>query len=211
MNPKPSSPGAVVVLVNLKGGTGKTTLATHGAEDLKAHLVDLDPQGDANDWAARSGIVTASQAHGWEDALELVEEARRKGPVVVDCPPGEGPALRAALSVATVAVIPAKGSMQDLRAVGRMMALAAEAKHQGNPSLKVGLVLNEARSITSMGEVAEDALQKVPGAHYLGHVGLRAALVEAFANGATVHSGPARKDMKAIFENLHRLIRSNKP
>jgi len=208
MTPKPSSPGPVVVLVNLKGGTGKTTLSTHIAEDLKAHLVDLDPQGDAFDWATRSGLVTAAQAHGWEDALDLVEESRQKGPVVVDCPPGEGPALRAALSIASVAVIPAKGSMQDLRAVGRMMGLAAEARAQGNSSLKVGLVLNEARSITSMGEVAEDALEKVKGAHYLGHVGLRTALVEAFANGTTVHSGPARKDMKAVFENLHRLIRS---
>lgn len=207
MNPKPSSPGPVVVLVNLKGGTGKTTLATHVAEDLKAHLVDLDPQGDAFDWANRSGIVTASQAHGWEDAMDLVEEARARGPVVVDCPPGESPALRAALSVATVAVVPAKGSMQDLRAVGRMMELVDEAKAHGNPGLKVGLVLNEARATTSMGGVAEGALEKVQGADYLGHVGLRTALVEAFANGVAVHSGPARKETKAILENLHRLLR----
>jgi len=207
MNPKPSSPGPVVVLVNLKGGTGKTTLSTHVAENLKAHLVDLDPQGDAFDWATRSGLVTASQAHGWEEALELVEDARARGPVVVDCPPGEGEALRAALSIASVAVIPAKGSMQDLRAVGRMMELVDEARAHGNPSLKVGLVLNEARSSTSMGEVSENALESVKGSTYLGHVGLRTALVEAFASGVAVHSGPARKDLKAIIENLHRLLR----
>ena len=204
---KTSSPGPVVVLVNLKGGTGKTTLATHVAEELKAHLVDLDPQGDAADWASRSGLVEASQAHGWEDALDLVETNRQTCPVVVDCPPGEGPALRAALSIASVAVIPAKGSMQDLRAVGRMMELVDEARTHGNPSLKVGLVLNESRASTSMGEVSEDALGKVKGAVYLGPVGLRTALVEAFANGQAVHSGPARKELKSVFENLHRLLR----
>ena len=207
MSPKTQTPGPVVVLVNLKGGTGKTTLSVHIADDLKAHLVDLDPQGDAADWASRSGLVFASQAHGWEEALELVEDARTRGPVVVDCPPGEGPALRAALSVASVAVIPAKGSMQDLRAVGRMMELVDEARTNGNPSLKAALVLNEARAVTSMAGAAEEALAHVKGAVFIGHIGLRQAFVEAFANGEAVHSGPARKDMKTLLENLHRLTR----
>jgi len=207
MTPKPSHPFPVVVLANLKGGTGKTNLAIHVAEDLQAHLVDLDPQGDAADWANRSGLISASKAHGWEDALGLVEESRTRGPVVVDCPPGEGPSLRAALSVATVAVIPAKGSMQDLRAVGRMMELVDEARAHGNPSLRVGLVLNEARSTTTMAGAAEEALEHVKGAVFLGPLGLRQAFVEAYAAGEAVHSGPARKDLKAVLEHLHRLMR----
>lgn len=207
MSAKTQAPGPVVVLVNLKGGTGKTTLSVHIAQDLKAHLVDLDPQGDAADWASRSGLVTASQAHGWEEALEIVEDARTRGPVVVDCPPGEGPALRAALSVASVAVIPAKGSMQDLRAVGRMMELVDEAREHGNPTLKAALVLNEARAVTSMAGAAEEALAHVKGAVYIGHLALRQAFVEAFAAGEVVHSGPARKEMKTLLGNLHRLTR----
>ena len=41
---KTSPHGPVVVVTNLKGGTGKTTLAVTIAEELQAHLVDLDPQ-----------------------------------------------------------------------------------------------------------------------------------------------------------------------
>ena len=204
---KPQPLGPIVVLVNLKGGTGKTTLATHIAHDLQAHLVDLDPQGDAFDWATRSGHIQTSQAHGWEDALAQVRTARTLGPVVVDCPPGEGPALRAALSVANVAVVPAKGSMQDLRAVGRMMELVEEARANGNPALKAALVLNEARSSISMTGATEDALTQVHGAVCLGHLGLRQAFVDAFAAGRAVHTGPARKDMKALLENLRRVMR----
>jgi chromosome partitioning protein len=201
----------VIVLVNLKGGTGKTILATHVAEELRAHLVDLDPQGDAFDWANRSGFISASQPDGWEEALELVAAARLEGPVVLDCPPGLCPAIRAALSVATVAVVPAKAAMQDLRAVGRVMELVDEARTNGNPTLKVGLVLNEARTVTSLAEVAENALEKVHGAHYLGHIGLRQAFVEAYAAGRAVHSGPARKETKELLWNLDRLIRRRKP
>lgn len=204
---KPASPGPVVVFVNLKGGTGKTTLSTHAAAFLEAFLVDLDPQGDASDWAARSELVEFARADGWEDALKLVDRGRRKGAVVVDCPPGEGPALRAALSVASVAVIPAKGSMQDLRAVGRMMELVDEARQHGNPTLRAALVLNEARSVTSMAGVAEEALGKVKGAAFLGHVGLRQAFVEAFAAGRIVSSGPALDDLMGILEALARVIR----
>jgi chromosome partitioning protein len=208
---KPPTPYPVIVLVNLKGGTGKTILATHVAEELRAHLVDLDPQGDAFDWATRSGFISASQPDGWEEALELVAAARVQNPVVIDCPPGLGSAIRAALSVATVAVVPAKAAMQDLRAVGRVMELVEEARVNGNPTLKVGLVLNEARTVTSMAKVAENALEKVPGAHYLGHIGLRHAFVEAYAAGRAVHSGPARKETKELIWNLDRLIRRRKP
>jgi cellulose biosynthesis protein BcsQ len=197
----------VIVLVNLKGGTGKTILATNVAEELGAYLVDLDPQGDAFDWANRSGVISASKPDGWEEALALVEAAQVDGPVVIDCPPGEGPSIRAALSVATVAVVPAKAAMQDLRAVGRVMELVDEARANGNPTIKVGLVLNEARSVTSMAEEAENALKKVRGAHYLGHIGLRQAFVDAYAAGKAVHSGPARKETKTMLSNLDRLIR----
>lgn len=197
----------VVVLVNLKGGTGKTTLATHAAAFFEARLVDLDPQGDSSDWASRSQLCQADQSHGWEDALRLVEEARIRGPVVVDCPPGEGPALRAALSVASVAVIPAKGSMQDLRAVGRMMELVDEARKHGNPNLSAALVLNEARTSTSMAGAAEEALAHVQGAHFLGHVGLRQAFVEAFAAGRVVSVGPALQEIETVLHALAKLLK----
>ena len=208
---RPPTPYPVIVLVNLKGGTGKTTLATTIAEDLQAHLVDLDPQGDAHDWATRSEIVTATKPNTWKDALAVVETARSRGPVVVDCPPGDVPAIRAALAVASVAVIPAKGAMQDIRAVSRMVDLVKEVRTQINPTLRVGLVLNEARFNTNMAEQAENAMEKITGTHYLGHIGLRQSFVDAYISGRAVHSGLARKETKAMLENLYRLIRRNKP
>jgi hypothetical protein len=51
-------------------------------------------------------------------------------------------------------------------------------------------------------DATEDALRQVHGTVYLGFISLRQAFVDAFATGGAVRSGPARKDLKALLENL---------
>ena len=196
-----------VVVVNLKGGTGKSTTATGAAQHFAALLVDLDPQGDSADWAKRSGLVRAIHAKDWKEALGVVED--EPGPVVMDCPPGEGPALRAALSVADVAIVPTKSSAQDLRAVGRMLHLIEEARAV-NPGLVVGLVLNEAKLNTTAAQETERDLKGLPGVHFLGTIGSRQAIPDAFTNGTALPSGPARQEFEAVFSTLKRVIVRNK-
>jgi cellulose biosynthesis protein BcsQ len=196
-----------IVVVNLKGGTGKTTTATSAAHHFGAFLVDLDPQGDSADWAKRSGLVRAIHAKDWKEALALVDQ--ESGPVVMECPPGEGPALRAALSVADVAIVPTKSSAQDLRAVGRMLHLAEEARAV-NPGLVVGLVLNEAKLNTTAAQETERDLKGLDGAHFLGTIGSRQAIPDAFTNGTAVPSGPAHHEFMNIFSALEEIIVRNK-
>ena len=193
--------------MNLKGGTGKTTTATSAALHFGAFLVDLDPQGDSADWAKRSGLVRAFHAKDWKEAVEIVEQ--EPGPVVMDCPPGEGPALRAALSVADVAIVPTKSSAQDLRAVGRMLHLAEEARAV-NPGLLVGLVLNEAKQNTHAAQETEQDLKSLKGAYFLGTIGSRQAIPDAFTNGTATPSGPARQEFEAVFSALEIVIVRNK-
>jgi cellulose biosynthesis protein BcsQ len=196
-----------IVVVNLKGGTGKTTTATAAACHFGAFLVDLDPQGDSADWAKRSGLVKTVHAKDWKEALQLVE--KEPGPVVMDCPPGEGPALRAALSVADVAIVPTKSSAQDLRAVGRMLHLAEEARAV-NPGLVVGLVLNEAKLNTTAAQETERDLRSLKGARFLGTIGSRQVIPDAFTNGTAIPSGPARYEFGNIFAALEEIIEVNK-
>lgn len=196
-----------VAVVNLKGGVGKTTIATAAALRWGAFLVDVDPQGDSHDWASRSGLVRSIHVRDWSEAVGLVEQ--EAGSVVLDCPPGEGPALRAALAVADVALVPTKSSAQDMRAVGRMLHLVRDARAV-NPGLRVGLILNEAKgAATATRDTAAD-LAGLEGVTFLGVVASRQAIPDAFTNGAAVAHGPAKVELDAVFSALEKELGGKK-
>ena len=200
---KPSTSGPVVAVSNLKGGSGKTVLAVHLAFILQAHLLDLDPQGDAHDWAVRSGLVPSHHVHGSKELQKLLDTI--KGPIVLDTPPGEGEGLRAALVLSDVVAIPVKPGSSDLRALGRMEALIKEAKTM-NRRLKVGVVLNEAKATSTLTREVGSALENLKGMVFLGHLGDRVAFPEALAQGEVVGGSSAADEVMQIAENLTALI-----
>lgn len=199
----PKKKPAVVAVSNLKGGTGKTVLSVHLAYILGATLLDLDPQGDAADWAKRSGLVPAIHIHGTKDLQAHLETV--VGPIVLDTPPGEGENLRAALVLSDVLVIPVKPGSSDLRALGRMETLIKEARAL-NRRLKVGVVLNEAKTSSTLTHEVEKALGALKGVTYLGHLGDRVAFPEALAQGEVVGGSSAADEVMQIAENLTALI-----
>jgi chromosome partitioning protein len=202
---KPKTPtfGPVVAVSNLKGGSGKTVLAVHLAYIMGATLLDLDPQGDAADWCRRSGLVTAHHVHGQEEVFRLIHSLQ--GPIVMDTPPGEGENLRMALAFANVVVIPVKPGSSDLRALGRMRDLLQAAKAV-NPKLKGAVVLNEAKTVSTLSRDMETALGNLKGTTYLGHLGDRVAFPEALAAGEVVGGSSAADEVMAIADNLSKLV-----
>lgn len=198
----------VIVVANLKGGVGKTTLATHLAYYLEAELLDLDPQGDASDWGERSGWVQSRRVRGWGEAAKALGQG--EGPAVLDCPPGDGPHLLPALEAADLVVIPTKAGRQDLRAVGRMLERVKEARH-GHRGLQAAVVFNEVKSQTTLAAEVEEALKHLKDATFLGHLGSRQAFVEAFASGRAVTSGPGFEELHAVLRRVKRLLKGGRP
>lgn len=198
-----SKKSPVIAISNLKGGSGKTVLAVHLAYILQATLLDLDPQGDGNDWAMRSGLVRSHHVHGEKELQKLL--ATITGPIVLDTPPGEGINLRAALVLSDVVVIPLKPGSSDLRALGRMETLIKEAKTM-NRKLRAAVVLNEAKNTSTLTREVEAALEGLKGVRYLGHLGDRVAFPEALAAGEVVRGSSAADEVMEIAENLTALI-----
>ncbi|MGA7936576.1 MAG: ParA family protein [Kovacikia sp.] len=121
---KSSRPGKILVVLNGKGGVGKTTtsvnLAATLAEKNRVLLIDADPQGSATWWVERS-----DRAMGFDLAKEtdpaLLGGLRKVGDydvVVVDTPPAlDSQALAAVVPAADYVVLPTPPAPMDLAAL----------------------------------------------------------------------------------------------
>ena len=61
----------IICLSSLKGGSGKTTLAVHLAHAIalskkKVILIDADPQGSSQGWAASETVTLIDEAQGFK-------------------------------------------------------------------------------------------------------------------------------------------------
>jgi len=125
-----------IAVVALKGGSGKSTIATHLA--LAAHLrgldtlvVDLDPQASASEiLAARaeSGpqCIQSSGAHLL--SAKIAAEAARKQLLVFDTAAGALEDASEALVLADFALLVVRPTLLDLHALARTMTLVTRLR-----------------------------------------------------------------------------------
>jgi len=141
--------GQIIVSGNLKGGTGKTTIAVNLACALRMHgysvaLIDVDPQGTASEWARRGELPLQAEAAppsglpGRARWLERAVELRSAADMVLlDLPPSSAPVLAASLMVADLLVIPITPSAVDVPPTANVLRLvreAREARREGRPA-----------------------------------------------------------------------------
>jgi chromosome partitioning protein len=140
--------GQIIVSGNLKGGTGKTTIAVNlacalGIRGHSVALLDIDPQGTACAWAKRGGLrlqaeaVPPSGLPGRARWLQRAVELRSGFDIVLlDMPPSSAPVLAAALMVADLLVIPITPSAVDVPPTAEVLRLvreSREARRDGRP------------------------------------------------------------------------------
>lgn len=153
-----------VLVVNAKGGCGKTTVATNLASYYAAHkryaaLLDYDPQGSSMQWlASRSeqhfpihGVAafrkpTAGMTRTWQ--LRLPAETER---LILDAPAGiHGMPLIDLVREADTIVIPVLPSPIDIHAASHFIKdLLLVAKVRAR-AIRVGVVANRVRKNTKV-------------------------------------------------------------
>ena len=136
-----------IAVVNSKGGVGKTTTAVAIAELLAGEgpteLVDLDPQGSADDWhrtAAAAGTPLAA-------TLARSLTGTPPGSRVIDTPPGHPETIRQAIAAADLVLIPSQPWVGDLK---RAIPSLTEATRTGTPAM-VLLTMTDARTLDDEG------------------------------------------------------------
>lgn len=134
----PRQPAAVISVLNLKGGCGKSTIAVNLACELasggeKVLLIDNDAQGTARHWWTNGRLPLKGEfmpLENDEDGERLVRSAaaRQERYLVLDAPAHVTAATLAASKIADLVLIPVTASGIDLVATEAAVELVRQAR-----------------------------------------------------------------------------------
>ena len=159
------------MIMNAKGGCGKTTLATNLAcwfadQEGKVALADFDPQGSSLDWLeARKDYDGVPGIQGIDASREAVKPARGTEYLIIDVPAGiHGAEINKMLKQVETLIIPVLPSPIDMRAAKRFLAELLESGRVSKKQTRIALVANRVRENSVAFHTLEDFLneQKIP-------------------------------------------------
>lgn len=210
----------IIVIGGIKGGSGKTTLATNLTVlrsstfgGRKVLLVDADEQRSASDWSEHRenlGIKTpwtTIQLFGSNARAQLLKMVADYDDIIVDTGGRDTTSQRSVLTIANVFLTPFQPRSLDVWTAGRVVSLIEEIRSV-NPELKAYAIINRADPQGTDNQDAAEILNESPGVTYLPvSIGQRKAFSNAAAEGLGV-TELKTQDKKASTEiiQLYRTI-----
>lgn len=199
----------ILVFGGIKGGSGKTTLATNTtvmlSEKNKVLLVDADDQNSASDWAEHrenQGLDspwTTIKLSGSSVRTQVKKMEKDYDYIVIDTGGRDTSSQRAALTIAHVLVAPFQPRSLDIWTIGKISTLVREVRDI-NPNLIAYAVINRADPKGSDNEEAKAIISESKDLQCMYPIiGQRKAFANAAALGLAV-TETKRKDQKAVGE-----------
>lgn len=184
-----------IMVLNSKGGCGKSTLATNIAayyanEGRSVALADYDPQRSSLDWVerrpeSRPEVVGLAS---FEDGLKHLP--RSADLVIIDAPArSHGPELTALVGHAETIVVPVLPSTIDMQASTRFIAELRDVGKVERKQAKIGVVANRVRENTLIADELDYHLEKtrVP---YVGWLREAQNYIRAYTRGLGIAELP---------------------
>jgi len=188
----------IVGVIQVKGGVGRSTIATNLAAVLSLKkptaLIDCDlPQGTSASWyAVRKSEVppanlTLAIVRDYRELINVVVEASRDHRyIVIDGPPRIAEMTRAILVMSTLCLVPLGASGAEIWSTADLLTTIDEAR-QYRPDIDVRIVWNRFRGHTREAHDLSEAALKELGLKELDtRLGYRVAYSEALARGLSV-------------------------
>ena len=203
----------LTVVGNLKGGTGKSTVAFNLAVWLAydkngVMAFDQDPQCtllDVSEVREEDGYEPTFQVSTDLDELEaLANDKKNKMPIIVDMSASNMPAMEKAISLADRVLIPVQPSQADIWSTQRFLKIVNNAMDKDRNTEVLGFI-NRADTHIGVRETgeAEQALQMLQGIKAMDiRLYQRTAYRRSFSEGLGVFEldpmGKASKEMKKL-------------
>ncbi|MBY0379157.1 MAG: ParA family protein [Burkholderiales bacterium] len=162
----------IIVVVNQKGGVGKTTIAMNLAAGLtknkKVLVVDGDPQNSSVQWAKNADdsnvfpATVVSLAHASEKVHREIEKfIYDYSYIIVDCPPAtDNNFTDSALLVADLAIIPVKPSPIDINSTVHLLKLISRVQVL-NENLNARILINMCKANERMSKECMEAIGNI--------------------------------------------------
>lgn len=181
-----------VMVMNSKGGCGKSTLATNIAcffarEGQKVVLADYDPQQSSLDWLAvrPADLPPITGIKAYEDGVRNVP--RDTEVLVIDAPARtHGSELNELVRRAETIIVPVLPSPIDIRACSHFMEELLELGKVQREQARLGVIANRVRENTLMFEELDKYLGKLKGVTYPGVLRQSTNYLRAIERGMSV-------------------------
>lgn len=212
----------IIGVVQVKGGAGRSTVATNLAGELsklaKTVLIDCDmPQGTSASWYAvrqqvgKAGNLVADTANTHHELVAKVQQHSDAAYIVLDGPPRIAELTRAILVLADLCLVPVGASAAEIWATGDVLALMAEA--QKVKSINARMIWTRHRAHTRLAQELTDQAGKELGLPAMrSALGMRVAYMEALGTGLTVAelSDPnAKTELTFLIAEIQRILRKS--
>jgi chromosome partitioning protein len=159
-----------IMVMNAKGGCGKTTLATNIAtwfadDGARVAIADLDPQGSSLDWlGARRDYTGIPEIAGIDASQGAVRAPTGTDILIMDAPAAtHGAGITDLLRRVETIVMPVMPSPIDMRAARRFLEELLGSGRVSRGRTKIGILANRVREQTLIYRHLEE---------FLGHLGL---------------------------------------
>lgn len=211
----------IIGVIQVKGGAGRSTLATNLAGELSklgaTVLVDGDmPQGTSASWCAmrkQAGKMAGIVADTAADHRELVAKVEKHGKaadfIVVDGPPRLAEMTRAIMALSDLALIPVGASVAEIWATTDVLAIIEQAKKMRR--IDARMIWTRHRPFTNLAkELTEQATAELGLPILKTSLGLRVAFPEALGAGMTVAEladQNARTELRSLIAEIKGIIR----
>lgn len=207
----------VIAVLNQKGGSGKTTIATHLARALQLDgadvlLVDSDPQGSARDWAAVREDQPLTVVGIDRPTIDRdLKNVARKDFVVIDGAPQAADLAVSAIKAADFVLIPVQPSPYDIWATADLVELVKQRIEVTDGRLQAAFVVSRAIKGTRIGAEVTEALAGYGLPVMESRITQRVIYPGTAAAGTTVMEaepeGDAAAEVRALAAELkHKLI-----
>jgi chromosome partitioning protein len=200
----------ITVIGGIKGGGGKTTIATNlcvmrSLHGKKVLLVDADEQRTASDWASQREALgistpwTTVQLAGKAIHTEIKKMSSNYDDVIVDVGGRDTTSQRSALAIANICIIPFKPKSFDMWTLGAVKTMLNEIRAI-NEKLKIYAVVNQG---DYRGSDNDDSFEMIKEMSDFICVPTSIGYRKAFANAASEGQGVVelkKQDPKALEE-----------